>query len=154
MAFDPRAEIVPGLWVGSLADARDSRAGFTLIVNCSRDIPFFLHNVRGIRVPVNDAIDENDEILRHFSGSYGEIHRALAAGGKVLVHCYAGIQRSSTVAAAYLMREFGWSARKAMRFLKKKKPGAFRPKPTFSRALMYYEFLVPVTPTRPRPSPI
>ncbi len=45
-----------------------------------------------------------------------------AAGRTVLVHCAAGISRSPTVAAAYLMRKYRWPAADALAFVKKARP--------------------------------
>ncbi len=36
-------------------------------------------------------------LLQHLPGTCDTIAAALAAGGKVLVHCFAGISRSATV---------------------------------------------------------
>eukprot|EP00435_Cladocopium_sp_Y103_P017845 s1287_g4.t1 len=51
----------------------------------------------------------------------------IAAGledGRVLVHCRLGVNRSVTVAAAFLMRRKGFSAEQALQLLRERRPGA------------------------------
>ncbi len=46
-------------------------------------------------------------IKQHFDEVCGFIRRAIEGKGRVLVHCAAGISRSSTLTLAYLMRGEG-----------------------------------------------
>ena len=49
---------------------------------------------------------------------------ALATGGAVAVHCRAGLGRTGTLIAAYLMRSEGFTAREAMGWLRVMRPGS------------------------------
>ena len=136
----------PNVWIGSLADARDlefMRAhNVQLVVNCTRDIPFFNADVCGFRVGVNDALEENDTMLSKMSTAAAAVDAFSSAPGQsVLVHCYAGMQRSCAIAAAFLMKTFGMSADEAMAAVRADKDEAFRPRPTFHRALRRFEKL-------------
>lgn len=42
------------------------------------------------------------------------IHGNISAGRSVLVHCAAGVSRSTTVATAFYMYHFGWSRKEAV----------------------------------------
>lgn len=139
MGFYPAREILPGLWVGSSADARDTKflknRDIQLVVNATKTIPFTSKRIMGFRVPVDDAFEENDAMLEYFSVTCRIIDDNLTAGKSVLVHCYAGIQRSCAIAAAYLICKYDMTARQAIRFIKERKFEAFTPTPTFERAL-------------------
>lgn len=50
-----------------------------------------------------------------------QIVEALDAGGNVLVHCQAGINRSNLVAARVLMKKWGYSAESAIALLRHKR---------------------------------
>jgi hypothetical protein len=45
------------------------------------------------------------DLSTHFTACFGFIAEALAAGGGVLIHCFAGRSRSVTVLTAFLMRQ-------------------------------------------------
>jgi dual specificity MAP kinase phosphatase len=45
----------------------------------------------------------------------------MASGGKVLIHCYAGVSRSATITIAYLMQELGMPYSEAMKYVKSKR---------------------------------
>jgi len=47
------------------------------------------------------------DLSKHFDETYCFIDRN--RHGNVLVHCVAGISRSATIVAAYLMRRFGYT---------------------------------------------
>ena len=46
----------------------------------------------------------SEDLARHFDACFAFIDGALADGGAVLVHCFAGKSRSVTVLLAWLMR--------------------------------------------------
>lgn len=49
-------------------------------------------------------------MLAHVEETSDIIRRALKAGEGILVHCQAGVSRSTTLVAAYLMREHSLTA--------------------------------------------
>lgn len=55
--------------------------------------------------------------LQYISGS-------VETGGRVLVHCEAGISRSVFVIAAYLMKKFRWSSKEAVQYIQRIRPMA------------------------------
>lgn len=63
-----------------------------------------------------DLVDEN--IIQYFPETYEFIKNALAGKGRVLVHCQAGVSRSPTIVAAYIMREKQLSAQQALDIIK------------------------------------
>ena len=56
-------EIIPYLWLGDHSDAQNISEDISLIVNCTRNIPFFSESASKIRVPVDDTPDDNEFIL-------------------------------------------------------------------------------------------
>lgn len=139
--FYPAREIVDRVWVGSRQDAGD-RAFFMqhrigLVVNCSRDVPFKFANIQGFRIPVHDDPSENENLLNNLPGAVAAIEHYLQSNPSrgVLVHCWAGMQRSAAVVCAMLMRRHGWTPDAAMAYMKTKKPEVFFPRPTFEAAL-------------------
>jgi protein-tyrosine phosphatase len=59
--------------------------------------------------------------------------------GPVLVHCHAGVQRSATVVAMYLIANYKMGAENAMERIKAKRPIAFTPSPNFIRSIKGFE---------------
>lgn len=57
-----------------------------------------------------------------FQSCLNFIKDAIALGGKVFVHCYAGVSRSATIVIAYLMKEHNLSYNAAIKFVKSKRP--------------------------------
>lgn len=60
----------------------------------------------------------NFDLSRYFHQAADFIHNAIESGGKVLVHCHAGISRSATIVAAYLMIKRHMSAQEAIRTIR------------------------------------
>ena len=54
----------------------------------------------------------------HFKDTGAFIHEAIQGGGVVLVHCFAGVSRSSSVVIAYLMHYHGMSYMQAFSHVK------------------------------------
>ena len=104
----PPSCIEDGLYLGDARNASChktiSRLGISVIINCTQDIPFEkMDGVEFHRVPVCDTLSSN--IAEFFYKTNAIIEKARADGKNVLVHCFAGISRSPTIVAAYLMHK-------------------------------------------------
>ena len=135
-------QIVPGLWIGSAEDAADAAAArrrdIKLVVNCSRDIPAVL-SVPTYRIAIDDWSGESRTLLKHLPRILPVVDAVLEAGHGVLVHCFAGMQRSAAVVTAYIMWKRGLTAAEAMALVQRTKPETFTPEPTFLKALQRWE---------------
>ena len=131
-------EILPGLWLGNLEDARQHSAAMDAVVNCTVDLPFFgmIDDVPThpnfiprqpdlMRIPVNDDVSANASLGPYLPAAVDHIRSRLAQGKRVLVHCFAGMQRSAAVAAAVVMQERGLNAYVAVEFVRDRRPEAF-----------------------------
>jgi protein-tyrosine phosphatase len=115
--------IVPRLYLSNFFDAQNVPTGW-YVINCSKDLPMVSNY--GMRLAINDDLSQD---------AYRTMHAALPmiirridnirnSGGDVLVHCYAGQQRSAAVVAAYLMSK-GMPKDEAIRYIKSRKRDAF-----------------------------
>lgn len=141
--FYQARRVAPNVWVGSRADAADPtfmrRNDIRLIVNCTRDVPmFFERTIKSYRVPVDDSPDDADAMARYLPIAALMIDDAVRYGHNVLVHCYAGMNRSATVAAAYLMFSRDMSAAQAVAAIRRVKPECFQPN-NFASSLATWE---------------
>lgn len=122
---DPPSEVVPGLFIGSLASAVNipglNAMGITSIVNLSGRVyalnaqtpsTHVGHSVQQhqptkmLKIDMDDvavSIDSVDMYTSKFSVAAAFIKRELSNGHRVLVHCAAGINRSATAIAMYLV---------------------------------------------------
>jgi len=66
---------------------------------------------------IQTADQEDQDLMSLFSKTSKFIDAGVHAGG-VLVHCFAGVSRSSTVAAAYLMDRHQMSAQDAVELVR------------------------------------
>lgn len=64
----------------------------------------------------------NQDIISQFKVCFEFIEKSLKSCGNILVHCHAGISRSSTIVIAYLMFKYGMNLREAIVFVKKQRP--------------------------------
>ncbi len=122
-------EIEKGLFIGDKDGAAIHSDEFDCIVNVTREIPFsqtFLARPKHLdcRIAVLD-IDAPSELLLMKQGcqQYCPVVKSvLESGGRVLVHCSQGVQRSATFIAAYFMMKYNDNADQAIsrlpRFIK------------------------------------
>ena len=149
--FYPAKQIRPyRLWIGSEADSSNvaaaRRRGVGLIVNCTRNLPALVPGLNHFRVPVDDTSDEGSTFLEHLPRAVVLIDEHLSRGHGVLVHCYAGVSRSASVVAAFLMYREGLTPRQAMARVRRMKPETFGDSPNFFKALVaFQEVLRPST---------
>jgi len=100
------SEILPGLFVGSLTDAKDratlNRHRITSIVSVMEHVDHIAVEHRShLVVALADAADT--DLLTHIGRVNEHIHSERSRGGVVLVHCLAGVSRSVSFVLAYVM---------------------------------------------------
>ncbi|KAH6899126.1 protein-tyrosine phosphatase-like protein [Coprinopsis sp. MPI-PUGE-AT-0042] len=117
-------EILPGLWLGSLASALDTE---TLK---ARNIRSALSAMRGritfketfVRLQILLDDTEDADILMHFLPAIQFIRAELEKGRGVLVHCHAGVSRSASIVTAFLMYTQDLTPQEALKLVRKARP--------------------------------
>ncbi|VDM57797.1 unnamed protein product [Angiostrongylus costaricensis] len=119
-------EIIPNLYLGSLRDAVDivqlKKNRIQSIVSVHDLLaqhPAHEH-LKVLRIQLSDC--SSVDISAHFSTTNEFIHSARLKQTAVLVHCLAGVSRSATVVAAYLITVCDLSFSNALKFISKKRP--------------------------------
>ena len=133
--------ILPHLWLGNFYSAVDqtfllnNRIGFVL--NCTQqESPLEMYKQLGIQsyqfyLDDCDNKKNNHALFEHAVYVQNMIESYLSRGINVLVHCHAGMQRSATLIAVYLMTKYGcFDINDVIQFIKSKRPIAFGQKPT------------------------
>lgn len=134
--FPPRS-IFPRVWIGGYDTANDpdfmKRHSIGLIINCTRHVSAdFSEMIPTYRIPIDDSPEWTSLFREHIGRVVDLMHRTLQRTKKgILVHCHAGVSRSSTVVAAYLITKKGYSVDGAISYIRSKKPETFRPSPVF-----------------------
>jgi len=117
-------EIVPGLWIGNLRAASSPKwlhdHGITHVLNVGADKVEKLPGINYMRFEIED--DPSSNIAQLFDKAEAFITDALSSGGRILVHCHAGISRSCTIVAMYLVRNAGMKPIEALNFIRKARP--------------------------------
>ena len=126
MCKDSYNKIIENLYIGSAAALQD-REHFALIVNCTKDIPLPKNHTNVIRIPVDDDVAESDIFASMICDTnvLERIHYHLFHKKPVLVHCYAGTQRSCALVAGYLKKYCHMNVDEAIGLIKAKRSGAF-----------------------------
>lgn len=137
-------EIIPFLFLGNFKDAEHVSLNTKLIVNCTRNIPFFYCELINIRIPIDDTPDDADILFRVWTQTdlFDNIINHILQSQDVLIHCQMGRQRSAATIAAFLMKTLRLSKNDAIQFIKIKTKEAFFPEPTFDNVLTSYEVLL------------
>jgi len=140
MHYFPAKEVIPGVWIGSQGDCtseqfmREHQIG--VIINCTKDVPApFKDRIPTYRIPLDDAEHSNPELIRHMEYVAAVIDVCKRDGKNVLVHCYAGVSRSASTVAAYLILATGMSKEEAIATIRAKKKETFHPRLVFDTAL-------------------
>jgi len=141
-------EIIPGVWISRWEPALSgewlARHGIQAVFNCSKQIPFHPSVPYQYRIPVDDNLQPAEiknmeawapEIAYKIMREYKQHH-------PILIHCHAGMQRSTTACAFFLMVLTGQPLIRVMMMIKQKRSIAFEPSPNFAAALRGFEELV------------
>lgn len=142
---DPANEIVPGLWLGNRKAALDEewlrREGISVVFNATKDIPFAPGYRTLYRVPVDDNLEE-EEIRNMELWAWEIVFKLLReynSGKRILVHCYAGMQRSAAIIAMFLIAKYRCTTDEAIKFIKKRRPIAFHVSANFYKSIKSFE---------------
>lgn len=135
-------QVMTNLWIGDYSSSQDAAAlkqrGITHIVCASRSKQAQCASIRSLTSALARAvkqgyddppgikmyrilIDDTDKtnIIEHFPKACDFIAEARLHSQGVLVHCQAGVSRSTSLVAAYLMREMGLTTEQALQKIRK-----------------------------------
>ncbi|XP_061486805.1 dual specificity protein phosphatase 15 [Rhineura floridana] len=119
-------KILPGLFLGNFIDAKDmdqlSRNNITHIISIHESPQPFIPGITYLRIALPDTPEAN--IKKHFKECIHFIHSCRLRGGNCLVHCLAGISRSTTIVLAYIMAVTQLNWREALDAVKAARPVA------------------------------
>lgn len=130
-------EILPNLYLGNINSAENKRfikeKKIKVIINCTKSIPNYFQfdkdfpDLEYFRIPVDDSLlDEDIESMALYLPQYVKIiNTALLQNKPILVHCYAGRQRSACLIAAYLIYKYDYSIDQAYKYIISKRKEAF-----------------------------
>jgi predicted protein tyrosine phosphatase len=136
--------ITPNLWLGNIIASQDEdflkKNGIQAVFNCTKNIPFVNSVPRKYRLAVDDNLQE-EEIRNMEHWSIEAVYKLTqeVRNGPVLVHCHAGMQRSASLVAMYLIANYRLKSDDAMEKIKAKRPIAFTPAPNFIRSIKGFE---------------
>jgi dual specificity phosphatase 12 len=152
----PADEVVPGLFIGSRRMITDNTDWLTamridvVISALTRDeYDEYMITYSDFDKQVWYSLEIDDEpgapIYSHFDHAHRIIRNALTKGNRVLVHCAAGVSRSVSLVAAYLIIEKSMTADAALRLIRSNRVNA-NPNDGFRKQLALLERMVAASP--------
>ncbi|XP_060643442.2 dual specificity protein phosphatase 2 [Anolis sagrei] len=134
-------EILPFLFLGSSFHSSNREVlqslGITAVLNVSSSCPnYFEEQFQYKSIPVED--NHMAEISAWFQEAINFIDSVKSSGGRVLVHCQAGISRSATICLAYLIQSRRVRLEEAFDFVKQRR-GVISPNFSFMGQLLQFE---------------
>lgn len=147
----PPSEIIPRLYVGDLAAAESPQVlatlGITHVVSAmpghvalppTSALPHLPphQTLQRLQLPLQDS--PFSELAAFLPRATAWIAAALRdPGARVLVHCVQGVSRSSSIAAAFVLAQYGCTPEQALQLVRSKRPCA-QPNPGFVSQLGEY----------------
>ena len=134
-------EIIPHLFLGSIGSASNLKQlqnfKITHIICCAKGVQnFFPDNFKYLNINLLDS--QKEPIKKHFEESNKFIDDAIQNKGNVLIHCHAGISRSSAILIAYIMKTQKMSLDKVLELIRAKRDKV-KPNDGFIEQLKEYE---------------
>ena len=104
----------------NISDLR--RLGINHVLNLASECKNTLlpKHIVELHLKMKDTIDF--EVIDHFERANDFINKVRNSGGIILVHCKFGVSRSPSFVAAYLIKYFGFTAKSALAYVRKKRP--------------------------------
>lgn len=121
------------------------KLGITRILKMFADDPSYpggYHRHPGVKYMIVSAEDVPEyDIRQHFPAAARFVRDALAHNEKILIHCHAGISRSSTIVILHLMINRGMDLQTALRYLSSIR-SIIRPNDGFMQSLVAVDALL------------
>ena len=138
-------EIIPGVWISRWQPALNgewlSEHGIVTVFNCTKQVGFHPSVPYQYRIPVDDNLQPRE--LKNMEDWAPEIAykilREYRAGHPMVIHCHAGMQRSTAACSFFLMALTGRPLIEVMYMIKNKRPIAFEPQANFANAMRSFE---------------
>jgi hypothetical protein len=153
-------EVLPNLYLGSVKafeknkfqninnydnDKTNNNKSFKMIVNLIKQTALSDNTIPAceifIRLPVHDSPDECETLLSlvYETRVLEQMHDFIMKDRSILVHCFAGMQRSCALVACYLIKYHHMKPDEAIEYIKSKRPIAFFGQINFIRMInMFY----------------
>lgn len=102
------SKILENLWLGNGQDALNpqfiNQYRINVVVNCTPNIPFNKGIPFKYRIPVNDDLQEQSFTQMYVAMTHiiPVLVKHINRGDRILIHCYAGMQRSAIVTLGLL----------------------------------------------------
>lgn len=135
------SKIKDGLYIGNWRDAQNRlflvNHRITHVLCAASELrPVFPKEYAYLHVAAQDTIYFN--LLKHLDLAADFIREALEQNGRVLVHCYAGVSRSSSCVIAYLIKHERVKLSAALKLCKSRR-AIVNPNPSFMTQLKKWE---------------
>jgi len=137
--------IIPRLWLGNKGASMDpeflKKNNITVVFNCTKDLPFHSSIIKRYRVPVDDNLEpvEINNMRVWAPEIVYKVLREYRAGHTILVHCFAGMQRSAAVVAMTLIVLTKKSPDEIMAKIRELRPIAFFPAANFEKSIRNFD---------------
>lgn len=139
------SNILPNLYLGDVHDALavsqgDNPLNIARVLTVSKELAAHIHppaHIQHLVIEVNDAPTE--DLRQYFYAAIDFIDKGLRRNEKTLVHCYAGISRSSTIVLAFMLHGYPYmSLDAALNHVRSARP-IVNPNPGFMYQLAQFE---------------
>jgi len=122
----PPDQLLDNLYLGDMPNAFNldvlRSLGITHVANVADDVEcFHAGHLKYFHMNIEDG-GYDSSIVDAFTIAASFVEAAAKEGGKVLIHCAMGVNRSATIAMAVLMQLQGWSLREAYEHVKARRP--------------------------------
>jgi protein-tyrosine phosphatase len=130
------------IYIGSMGAAQNKQglkdAGITHVLCAAATIKaLFPEDFKYLKLE-NLLDSPNANIKQHFNETNNFIHECISTEGVVMVHCFAGISRSSTIIIAYMIKYLDYDFEQALEFCQSKRE-KINPNQGFRKQIDEYE---------------
>ncbi|CAH1800051.1 unnamed protein product [Owenia fusiformis] len=138
--FSQIAQITDTLYLSSAMPVKPDKLkqlGITFVVNATTNVPpLRVSTIETYKIHIDDV--PGARLSTYFDSCADKIKQVTSQGRKVLVHCNAGISRSTSLILAYLMKHRNMTLKQAHSHVKQQRQFV-RPNPGFWKQLVAYE---------------